>query len=104
MTSNAMNAYTVIDGADDVLTFLTGISSAEYDLRAKLRTMRNCSAALIAKTDSDTARALAWLCSDYSTEYVYAGVDHATLAEVTRFCHRLLVTAMHAEAIDGGAQ
>ena len=99
-----MNAFTAVDKSDDILTFLPGISAAEYALRSKLRTMRNCSAALIARTDSNTARALAWLCSDYSTEHLYAGVDHATLAEVIRFCHRLLVTAMQAEAIDGGAQ
>ena len=97
-----MNAFTTIDNSDDILTFLPGISAAEYGLRAKLRTMRNCSAALIAKTDSDTARALAWLCSDYATAYVYACANDDAISEVGRFCTRLIVTAMQAELIDDG--
>ena len=96
-----MNAFTAIKAADDIRTFLPGISETEYELRAKLRTMRNCASALIAKTDSDTARALAWTCSEYATAYVYAGADHDTLSEVGRFCNRLMLTAMQAENIDG---
>ena len=97
-----MNAFTTIDKSDDILTFLPGISADEYDLRAKLRTMRNCSSALIANTDSDTARALAWTCSYYATAYVYSGANNDTLTEVGRFCNRLIVTAMQAELIDDG--
>lgn len=99
-----MNAFTTIKAADDIRTFIPGIDEAEYELRAKLRTMRNCASALIAKTDSDTARALAWTCSEFATAYVYAGADNDTLSEVGRFCHRLMLTAMQAENIDGGRQ
>ena len=98
-----MNAFTVIKPADDIHTFLPGIPEAEYDLRAKLRTMRNCAAAMIARTDSDTARSLAWTCSEYATAYIYAGVNVVTLSEVGRFCNRLLLTAMQVEAIDDGS-
>lgn len=87
---------------DDIRTFLPGICEDEYRLRAKLRSMRNCAAAMIVKTESNTARALAWLCSDYSTAHVYAGVSNDRLIEVHRLCHRLMVTAMQAEALDGG--
>lgn len=97
-----MNAFTAIEKSDDILTFLPGISAAEYALRAKLRSMRNCAAALIVKTDSDTARALAWTCSDYATAYVYSGANNDTLTEVGRFCNRLIVTAMQVELIDDG--
>lgn len=97
-----MNAFTSIQKADDIRTFLPGISDDEYELRAKLRSMRNYASLLIAKTDSDTARALAWTCSEYATAYVYAGVDQNTLNEVGRFCNRLMVTAIQAEALDGG--
>ena len=97
-----MNAHSAIKKADDILTFLPGIDEAEYQVRAKLRTMRNCAAAMIAKTDSDTARALAWTCSQYATAYVYAGADHDTLSEIGRFCNRLMLTAMQAETIDDG--
>ena len=95
-----MNAFTTIQPADPIRTFMPGIDDAEYEARAKLQTMRNCAAALIAKTDSDTARALAWTCSEYATAYLYAGVDHDTLSEVGRFCNRLMLTAMQAETID----
>jgi|JI6StandDraft_1071083.scaffolds.fasta_scaffold02959_6 hypothetical protein len=97
-----MNARAAIKASDDIRTFLPGIGEAEYDLRAKLRTMRNCASALIANTDSDTARALAWTCSGYATAYVYAGADTETLSEIARFCNRLILTAMQAEQIDDG--
>ena len=98
-----MNASISIKPKDAIRIFLPGISDAEYALRAKLRTMRNCASAMIAKTDSDTARALAWMCSEYVTAYIYAGAHQDTLEEVAHFCNRLMVTAMQAEAIDDGA-
>lgn len=97
-----MNAFTTVKSADAIRTFMPDIDEAEYELRAKLQTLRNCAAAMIAKTESDTARAMAWFCSDYATSHIYAGVTHAELNEITRFCNRLLVTAMNAEAIDEG--
>lgn len=99
-----MNALTAIKSADAIRTFMPGIDEAEYKLRAKLQTMRNCAAAMIAKTQSDTARALAWICSDYATSHVYAGSSHLELQETISFCNRLLVTAMQVEAIDEGAR
>lgn len=95
-----MNALIVIRKADDIQTFLPGIGEEEYQLRAKVGSMRNCAAAMIARTQSDTARALAWICSDYAVSYVYAGATHAELHEIGSFCNRLLITAMQAEAID----
>ena len=97
-----MNSVPKFKPVDDLHTFLPGIEPDEYEIRAKLRTLRNCAAAMIAKTGSETARALAWTCSDYATAYVYAGADKYTLSEVGRFCHRLMVTAMKAEGIDDG--
>jgi hypothetical protein len=98
-----MNAFTAIQKSDAIRIFRSGISDAEYALRAKLQTMRNCASAMIAKTDSDTARALAWMCSEYVTAYIYASAHNDTLEQVAHFCHRLMVTAMQAEAIDDGA-
>lgn len=97
-----MNAFTQIIATDDIRTFLPGINEEEYELRAKLRTFRNCAAAMIAKTDSDTARSLAWMCSEYATSHLYAGVEDQTLMEIGRFCNRLMLTAMQAEQIDAG--
>lgn len=99
-----MNASISVEPADAIRIFLPGISDAEYALRAKLQTMRNCACAMIAKTDSDTARALAWMCSEYVTDYIYASAHLDVLEEVARFCNRLMVTAMQAEAIDDGAR
>ena len=98
-----MNAYTTISKADDIQTFLPGISADEYELRAKLRTMRNCAASMIANADSDTARDLAWHCSDAATAHIFAGASLDRLNEVHRFCHRLMVTAMQAEALEDSA-
>jgi len=97
-----MNAFTSIQKSDAIRTFLPGISDAEHEIRAKLETMHNCASAMIAKTDSDTARALAWTCSQYATAYIYAGASTEALNEVARFCNRLMLTAMQAEAIDDG--
>ena len=99
-----MNAVTAVRKPDDIQTFLPGICEEEYQLRSKVGSMRNCAAAMIAKTESDTARALAWICSDYAISHVYAGATHAELTEIIRFCNRLLVTAMQAEAIDEGGR
>ena len=48
--------------ADDIRIFLPGIGDVEHSLRANLRTFRNCASAMIARTDSDTARGIAWEC------------------------------------------
>lgn len=85
---------------DEIYIFLPDIDDTEYQLRAKLRTMRNCSAALIANTDSDTARDLAWQCSHYATAHIYSRADNNALEEICRFCKRLMVVAMQVEAID----
>jgi hypothetical protein len=90
----------VADAADDIRTFLPGIKALEYDLRAKLRGQRNAMTALIATTESDTARCLAWLVVEYVSATLYAPVGLARLSELRRFCHRLALTAMQAEEID----
>ncbi len=95
-----MNAFTTVKPVDAIRTFMPGIGEAEYELRVKLRTMRDCASVLIARTDSDTARALAWTCSEYATAYLYAIANYDTLNDVGRFCNRLMLTALQAEAID----
>lgn len=94
-----MNMQTAIK-LDDIRTFLPGIDEAEYNLRAKLRTFRNTAASLIASTESDSARQLAWITSDYATGTIYAGVPTATLESIVKLCHRLMVTALQVEEID----
>lgn len=95
-----MNAIATPPRADDILTFLPGIDDAEYARRAKIRSMRNVAAAMIANTESSAARQLAWLCSEFATEAVYAPLDASLLDDVGKFCHRLMITAMQAERLE----
>lgn len=99
-----MNAVTTIEAAtrDDILLLLPGIDpdSEEYAARARLRGQRNAMSALIATTESDTARGLAWLVVEYATVHLYAAADLERLCEIGRFCHRLSLTAMQAQDID----
>ena len=88
--------------ADDILTFLPGIGDAEYELRSKIRSMRNVAGAMIAKTECGTARQLAWIASDYASELVSSPAEHGLLADVGKLCQRLMITAMHAERLDAG--
>lgn len=86
--------------ADDIRIFLPGIGNVEHSLRANLRTFRNCASAMIARTDSDTARGIAWECCNYANAFIYAGASEATLRDIGQFCNRLMITAMQAERID----
>lgn len=94
-----MSVMTRIEPADDIRTFLPGIGQDEYERRAKLRSMRNAAAAMISRTDCDAARQLAWLCTEYATEAIYAPFDPGMLDEVGKLCARFMITAMHAERL-----
>ena len=85
---------------DDIRTFLPGIGSDGYDLRAKLRSMRNVASALIGNTESPTARQLAWIVNEWVSELIYLPADNALLGDVVKFCNRLSITAMHAERLE----
>lgn len=88
---------------DDIAELTVGgceAGSEEYDLRARLRGQRNAMTALRDRTQSDTARCLAWLVIEYTSAHLYARCDHDRLREIGRFCHRLSLTALQAEEID----
>jgi hypothetical protein len=94
-----MNAQTVVK-PDEIYTFLGAISDEEYERRAKLRTYRNAASAMIANTESDTARALAWFTTEYATGALYAPGAADALDDLNKLCRRLMLTAMQAEQID----
>lgn len=94
-----MSAPTTIE-RDDIRTFLPTIGEEEYARRAKLRSLRNAATAMITATESPTARGLAWIASDYSTEALYAPAAADALDDLNKFCTRLMLTAMQAEQID----
>lgn len=91
--------------SDAISIFLPGIKPSEYKLRASLQSKRNIAAAMIAKTQSASARSLAWFCHDYAGAFLFAGASNAELANIDKFCQRLMLCAMQIEAIDadGGA-
>ena len=95
-----MNTISTIQPLDDIVTFLPGIDLDEYERRSKLRSLRNMAGAMIAQTESPTARQLAWICSEYTTEMVYSPAGASLLDDVAKFCNRLMITAMHAERLD----
>ena len=97
-----MNAHSTIERVDDILTLATAClpDSDEYQLRARLRGQRNAMTALGTRSQSDTARCLAWLVVEYAGAHVYSAASLDRLSEIGRFCHRLSLTAMQAEDVD----
>ena len=95
-----MNAIATSGMLDDIATFLPGIAPDEYERRSKLRSLRNVAGAMIARTESPTARQLAWICSEFTTELVYSPAGLALLDDVAKFCNRLMITALHAERLE----
>ncbi|WP_394730608.1 hypothetical protein [Altererythrobacter sp. GH1-8] len=85
---------------DDIRTFLPGIGEEEYAIRAKMRSYRNAASGMIRATQSDTARQLAWIASDYITLWIYSPAIEVELEDLNTFFRRLLVTAIQAERID----
>jgi|GEM_PF-1433634 len=85
---------------DEIRTFLPGIGEAEYELRAKLRALRNTASAMVSNTESNTARQLAWIVVEYATPTLYAPGTPVAFADLNKFCTRLMLTAMQAENMD----
>ena len=94
-----MNAVATIQ-RDEIRLFLPGIPEDEREKREKLRSYRNAATAMIARTDSDSARALAWMASDYATGALYNAGASCALDDLNKLCRRLMLTAMQAEQID----
>ena len=97
-----MNAMTRIEPLDDIRCFLPGIDDAEYEARAKLRSIRHAATAMIGITGCPTARQLAWLANDWITDTIYAPVNAAWLADVQKLGDRLMITSMQARRMETG--
>jgi len=85
---------------DEIRIFLGPIPSDEYERRHKLRSYRNTATAMIAVTQSDTARALAWHVIDWASANLYAPAPLEWLDHLNLFASRLLKTAQTAEELD----
>lgn len=85
---------------DEIRTFLPDIGESEYQLRIKMRRLRNVAAKIISSTGSDTARMLAWHASDYATNWLYAPANDSEIEDLNLLLNRLLKTALHAQDID----
>lgn len=85
---------------DPLRTFLGPIPDDEHERRRKLEAYRNAAMALVARTDCDTARALAWQVIDWAAPWVYApGVPLEWLDQLNQLAKRLMLTALQAEAM-----
>jgi len=91
-----MNAQTAIK-PDEIITFMGNIPAEEYERRAQMRSYRNAASGMIASTECDTARQLAWIVVDYATPNLYAPAPPEWLDQVNLLSKRLLLTAMQAE-------
>ncbi|OBX20623.1 hypothetical protein A9995_02680 [Erythrobacter sp. QSSC1-22B] len=91
-----MNAQTAIK-PDEIYTFMGHIPAEEYERRAKLRSYRNAASGMIASTECDTARQLAWLVVEYATPNLYADAPVEWLDKLNLLSKRLMLTAMQAE-------
>ncbi len=95
-----MNAPATIP-LDTIRTFLGPIPDDEHERRRKLESYRNAAMALIARTPSDTARALAWQVIDWAAPWLYApGVPLEWLDSLNTLSKRLMLTALQAEQMD----
>lgn len=94
-----MNAPSPL-AADDILTLMGPIPDDEYERRSKLRSYRNAASAMIAKTESGTARALAWTAIEWISPWLYAPAPLDFLDKLETLVSRLLRTAITAEDLD----
>ena len=85
---------------DDIATFLPGLPPEEYELRAKLRSYRNAATAMVHNTESNNARALAWMVIEYVSETIYSPAHASLLPEIGKLCKRLMLTAMQIEEME----
>ena len=93
-----MNAPVTID---PLRTILGELPADERDRRAKLMAYRNAASAMIAQTQSDTARWLAFVACDWINPFLFdRAVPVEFLDRLTVLVSRLLKTAISAEEID----
>jgi hypothetical protein len=86
---------------DEITTFLGTIPAEEYERRHKLRAYRNAAMALIARTDCDTARQLAWSVIEWAAPFLYQpGLPLEWLDQLNTLSNRLMLTALQAEEMD----
>ena len=86
--------------SDEITTFLGEIPPEEFERRAKLRSFRNAATAMIASTDCDNARALAWMANDYATEALFCPAAAEALDDLNQLCRRLMLVALQAEQMN----
>ena len=97
-----MNAIASAPRLDDIRCFLPGINDAEYEIRSKLRSIRNAATGMIGITGCPTARQLAWIANDWITDTIYAPADRAWLADVQKFGNRAMILSLQAQRMEMG--
>jgi hypothetical protein len=80
-----------------VEVFMGPLPDDEREVREKLRSYREAATAMIAKTQSDTARILAWQAIEWISPNLYAPAPVEFLEQLRQLVSRLLRTAITAE-------
>lgn len=83
-----------------VEVFMGPLPDEERELREKLRSYREAASAMIATTQSDTARILAWQAIEWLSPWLYAPAPMPWLEKLSRLVSRLLRTAITAEDLE----
>ena len=73
------------------------VPNDEFELRSKLRSYRNAASAMIASTQCDTSRLLAWEVVSWATHNLYAAVPFEWLERLNALAKQLMLAAMQAE-------
>jgi|DEB19_MinimDraft_2_1074335.scaffolds.fasta_scaffold76652_2 hypothetical protein len=84
---------------DDITLFLGWLPDDLYNLRARLRTARNCASYRVTTAKSADARALLWMCSEAASAWLYVDAAPEMLRSQSDYCRRLLALAEQAEKI-----
>ena len=85
---------------DEIYTFLGTIPDDEYERRAKLRSYRNAASAMLAPTQSNTARHLAWEVIEWVSPNLYSPCPLEWLDKLNQLAKRLMLTAIQAQEMD----
>lgn len=88
---------------DPIGTFMPWCIGLEKRLRQRLLTAREFASLKVAKTSSNTARALYWMIIESVSCTLYVSLKPEELQELVNYCLRLAMCANFAEGWEAGA-
>jgi hypothetical protein len=85
---------------DSIRTFMGNIPDDEHEQRRRIQTCRNAGTVKATRTESPSARALAWMVAETASEWLYAPASVEWLEQVTAYLLTLLRAADQAELLE----